>query len=408
MQIEREIRDIKLDDIDEIEWLKIRQSDNHDAEPNNLHHLGLSMATRATTPADPSAPCSPVVKSETISANSPTSWEDFLLRMPVGQLAPIRVIRYPYELQPLPKDYGLIFGYRRWQAAKQRGLTTIKAQVIHLSIQEYRDDKTRFYLLLMGFTENAEREPLSGMEYFKAVKRLKDKYEAIYPKSSKHFKHLTQTRNIRGHFESTTQQAPPSFNRALRRITKKSKRTIHEDLQIADLLSSAILDNRYKEPIHKSVALLLTEVPQDRQVIILDQLASQHLPFTTDNIKKAIGKSNKTYRKPPVSADSALTDGIPQIQPLNVSADGASLPDLAIVKATITLCLNLRHRFAWTPTTIREALPVFDDLLSALQTLTDYLRHEKAVLDGHPSKTVRTATQNDHQSNGRTLKLAHR
>lgn len=408
MQIEREIRDIKLDDIDEIEWLKIRQLGNQDAEQDNLHHLGLSMATRTATPADPSAPCSPAVKSETLNTDSPTSWEDYLLRMPVGQLAPVRVIRYPHELQPLPKDYGLVFGYRRWQAAKQRGLTTIKAQVIHLSIQEYRNDKTRFYLLLMGFTENAEREPLSGMEYFKAVKRLKDKYEAIYPKSSKHFKHLTQTRNTRGHFEGTTQQAPPSFNRALRRITKKSKRTIHRDLQIADLLSSAILDNRYKEPINKSVALLLTEVPQDHQVIILDQLASQHLPFTTDNIKKAIEIFNTDNRKSPVSATMALTGKSHQSNHLAPNTLNAPLPDLAVAKATITLCLNLRHRFAWTPTTIREALPVFDDLLSALQTLTDYLRHEKAVLDGHPSKTVRTATQNDHQSNGRTLKLAHR
>lgn len=238
MQIDRDIKDIPLNDIDEIEWLKIRQMEDRDAGHDDLTYLGLSMAT-PTLPTDQS------------STDNPISWEDFLLRMPVGQLAPVRVIRYPLEFRlSLPKDYGLVFGYRRWHAAKQQGLTTIKAQVIHLSIEEYRNNKIKFFLLLMGFTENAEREPLSGTEYLKAVKRLKDKYEAIYPKSSKRFKHLTQDRNTKGHFGQTNRQKPPNFNRAFRKIIKKSQQRIDEDIQIADLLTSAILNDRYKDPIH--------------------------------------------------------------------------------------------------------------------------------------------------------------
>lgn len=415
MQIERDIKDIPLNSIDEIEWLKIRQIENQGAEDNNLTYLGLSMATNATAPAAPK------------SADHPTSWEDFLLRMPVGQLAPVRVIRYPHELQPLPKDYGLVFGYRRWHAAKQRGLTTIKAQVIHLSIEEYRDDKTKFYLLLMGFTENTEREPLSGMEYFKAVKRLKDKYETIYPDSSKRFKHLTQGRNPKGHFTQANRQAPPSFNKVLRKITKKSQRRIEEDVQLADLLNRAILDDRYQKTITKSAALTLARIPHDQQIAVLDQLVASNLPFTINNIETAIHKSqhqgigipNRPDRQPTVNADSALTAqphnshhlAAGDIQTLRshdrqFPAGHNSLPDLTIVKAVVKLCLDLRHRFIWTPTTIEEALPIFDDLLSASQVLVDYLRHEKAVIQ---NRTCRTPTATPHDNNnGKVLKHVER
>lgn len=46
MQIDRDIKDIPLNDIDEIEWLKIRQMEDRDAEHDDLTYLGLSMATR--------------------------------------------------------------------------------------------------------------------------------------------------------------------------------------------------------------------------------------------------------------------------------------------------------------------------------------------------------------------------
>jgi hypothetical protein len=406
VQIDRDIKDIPLNDIDEIEWLKIRQMEDRDAEHDDLTYLGLSIATRTATPADPS------------SADDPTSWEDFLLRMSVGQLAPVRVIRYPPEVQlSLPKPYGLVFGYRRWHAAKQRGLTTIKAQVIHLSIEEYRDNKTKFFLLLMGFTENAEREPLTGTDYLKAVRRLKDKYEAIYPKSSNRFKHLTQDRSTKGHFASTNGQKPPNFNKVLRKITKKSQRRIEEDIQIADLLTSAMLDDRYKEPINKSVALLLAKISHEQQIAILDRLATQHLPFTIKNIESAInqcqrqsiGTPNTNDRKRTVNAESALTAdpndsndlaGIvhpPSRNTVHVPPHSA-LPDLTLAKTAIKLCLDLRHRFSWTPSAIKEALPIFGDLMSASQALADYLRHEQAILDGHISRTPSTSTA--HGSNG--------
>jgi len=392
MQLEPQIRDIPLNSIDEIEWLKIRQMEDRDSEDPNLTYLGLSMATKSATPADPS------------NADDPTSWEDFLLQMPAGQLAPVRVIQYPPELKlSLPKDYGLIFGYRRWHAATQRGLTTIKAQIIHLSFEEYRNDKIKFAMLLMGFTENAEREPLTGTDYFKAVKRLKDKYEAIYPESSKRFKHLTQSRNTKGRFAQTSGPAPTTFNKALQKITKKSQRRIEEEIQIANLLTSTILSDRYKGSINKSVALVLAKLPDDQQIAVLDQLTAQGLPITIANLEAAIHQSQPqpighsdtpatNDRNVTVNAESALTASPNDINdlaptPIMPSNDGARLPDLTMVKAIITLCLDLRHRFAWTPAAIGEALPIFDDLMSASQTLADYLRHEKAILDGHISRT---------------------
>lgn len=414
MQLEPQIRDIPLNSIDEIAWLKIRQMEDRDSEDPNLTYLGLSMATKSATPADPS------------NADDPTSWEDFLLQMPAGQLAPVRVIQYPPELKlSLPKDYGLIFGYRRWHAATQRGLTTIKAQIIHLSFEEYRNDKIKFALLLMGFTENAEREPLTGTDYFKAVKRLKDKYEAIYPESSKRFKHLTQSRNTKGRFAQTSGPAPTTFNKALRTITKKSQQRIDEEIQIANLLTSAILSDRYKGSINKSVALVLAKLSNDQQITILDQLTTQGLPITIANIESAIHHSQPqpignpdrpetNDRKVTVKPDSGTTANLNDINDLAKTAitpsnGSARLPDLTMVKATIALCLDLRHHFGWTPAAISEALPIFDDLLSASQVLADYLRREKAILDGHISRTPSTLkTRRSANETGQTLKPVER
>lgn len=42
-------------------------------------------------------------------------------------------------------------------------------------------------------------------------------------------------------------------------------------------------DDRYKEPINKSAALLLAKISHEQQIAVLDQLATQHLPFTIKN-----------------------------------------------------------------------------------------------------------------------------
>ncbi len=410
MEIEQKVRDIKLDDIDEIEWLKIRQiSNSHKDERDALHHLGLSMATqRATTPSQPA------------SQHTPANWEDHFLSTPIGQLAPIRVIRYPHELKlSLPKDYGLVFGYRRVFAAKQQGLTTIQAQVIHLTPDEYRGDKIRLYLQLMAFAENAEREELAYSDYFKAIKRLKDKYEATYPESSKRFKHLTQSRDAKGHFGHTDKQAPSSFNKELRKIIRKNPRTIREDFQVGNFLTYAVLTERYKELPNKSASLVLSQIPCNQQIVILDQLVAQHLPFTIKNIEaavvkyrqSAIGISDTSDRKVTVTADSAVTAspnksnrlGHNGIQAPSTAYD--TLPDLTIVATVINLCLDLRHRFTWTPTTTCEALPIFDDLLSASQILADYLRHEHAMLR---KRTSHTAPQNNGANKGALAHAHHR
>lgn len=317
---------------------------------------------------------SAIAPTRTGAHNNDPTWGEALLNMPIGQLAPVRVIRYPQELNRFGKDYGLIFGYRRWYAAKQEGQPTIKAQIILLTAEEYHDPKIIFQLQLMGFTENLAREPLTRFDFYKAVNRLKAQYDKAHPETTTRFKHLTQDKDTSGKFQKPTRKAPDTFANKLRKITKKSKSTIQEDIQIAELLNLAIFDRRYATPPKKSAALVLTQVEQEQQTVILNDLAAKSKPFTIQNIQaaiaklkgkhspdNAIGKPNNSNRKSTVTAESAVTADSPKskdlhhvsvLQQFPTPQDG--YPHLTLVPTITKLCLDLRQHYPWNLTTIER------------------------------------------------------
>lgn len=347
MEIEPHVKTLKLSEIEEIAWLKLRD------RTDTLHQLGLSIR-----------PCAPPPH-----PTSDTNLETLVLQLSVGQLAPIRVLRYPLELHHYGPPYGLIFGYRRYQAAKKANLDTIQAQVIHLTAQEYEDPTIRLMLLVMAFAENAHREPLTSTDYYHALQRLKDKYESLYPAASKRFKHLTQARNHQGQLASKSRQNPPSFTKLARTITGKDERRIREDIQLADIFTRALLQHRYEQPITKSALLILNRVPPEQQTAVLQQLESQHLPPTVENIEQAIAQSRRA--KPQSQTPEPRQQ---QEKPT------LTLPDLHTVKTVTKLCLDLRNNFPWTPAAVQQALPIFTDLALASQTLTDYLKQQAVSL----------------------------
>jgi hypothetical protein len=347
MEIEQHVRTLKLSEIEEIIWLKLRN------KTNTLHQLELSIR-----------PCAPPA-----TPSNGNSLEELMLRLSVGQLAPIRVLRYPLELHHYGPPYGLIFGYRRYQATKKANLDTIQAQVIHLTAQEYDDPTVRLMLLLMAFAENAHREPLSSTDYYHALQRLKDKYESIFPAASRRFKHLTQAHNHQGQFAPKTRQNPPSFTKLARTITGKDERRIREDIQLADIFTRALLQHRYEQPITKSALLTLNRISPEQQTAVLQQLESQHLPPTVENIEQAIARSRRA--KPQSQSPEPRQQ---QEKPT------LTLPDLHTVKTVTKLCLDLRNNVPWTPAAVQQALPIFTDLVLASQTLTDYLKQQAVSL----------------------------
>lgn len=414
MEISPQIQEIKVGSIDEVEWLKIRQTpDDPDTEQEALHHLGLSMKLPASQRSSATAAAAPQLQIATpcpaVHDNDPT-WGEAFLDMPVGQLAPVRVIRYPQELNRFGKDYGLIFGYRRWYAAKQEGLPTIKAQILLITAEEYHDPKIIFHLQLMGFTENLAREPLTRSDYYKAVKRLKAQYDKAHPETTTRFKHLIQEKDTSGKFQKPTRKAPESFAKKLRKITKKSKTSIENDIQIAEFLNLAIFDRRYATPLKKSAALLLTQLPQEEQTTILDELAAKGKPFTIHNIETAIAKSkakhstptpigntNRHHRKLTVNPDSGVTADSPKskqlhapskhtVEPIPTPHD--RFPNLTLVPTITKLCLDLRQHYPWNLTTIEAELPSLADLASASQLLVDYLREQRIALRDQDGKTT--------------------
>ena len=395
MDIEQTIKQLKVAEIDEMEWLKIRETaDDPEAEKQALHHLGLSMR-------------SPVHTTPHATPNSTaTSLEDLILSTPIGQLAPIRVIRYPRELNRFGKDYGLIFGYRRWRAAKKQGLPTIHAQVVHLTPEEYHNPQVRFWLRMMGFTENTAREPLSSRDYYKTVRSLKEQYQAIYPEASKKSHHLKQDRNPKGHLKGRTPNATPGFGASLAKITKKSQRMAEKDIQIADLLNLEVFDDRYSQPINQSVALLLTQLPHDAQTTILNRLAKKGQPFTIKNIQAAINKYHQTHpstattrnngdKRPTDTAQSAVSARHNKSRQFDndasqhIASNHTALPDLDAVKTMTKVCLHLRSRFTWSLPDILEALPPFADMAHAADLLVDFLRQEKLALEGGSNKELK-------------------
>src|SRR5574337_158064 len=331
MQIEQHVKTLKLSEIEEIVWLKLR------TKSDALHHLDASI--RPYTP--PPAP------------TTTDSVEDLMLQLSVGQLCPVRVIFYPTNLHRYGPSYGLIFGYRRYQAAKEAKLNTIQAQVIHLSAEEYQDPTIRFMLLLMAFTENAQRAPLSSIEYYEALHKLKEKYEALYPAASKKLKHTAQTRIKSGQFASTKHKRPPSFTKFAKAITGKNEQRIREDIQIADLLTQGVLTDRYDTPITKSALLA-------------------------------------THRSKPSQQTTPPIDPSPSSQQHEPPA--LELPDLNTIQATTRFCLQLRNEFQWTPETIAHALPILTDLMLASQMLTDHLKHHAPPLQKCRITTTSTTT----------------
>lgn len=363
MEIEPHVKTLKLSEIEEIAWLKLRD------KTDTLHQLGLSIG-----------PCAPPPH-----PTSDTNLETLMLQLSVGQLAPVRTLRYPLELHHYGPPYGLIFGYRRYLAAKQAKLDTIQAQVIHLTAQEYEDAAVRFLLLLMAFAENTHREPLSNIDYYRALQRLKDKYEALCPAASKQLKHLTQTRTNRGQFTSMTQKRPPNFTKLAQTVTGKSERRIREDIQLADLLTRGILATRYEQPVGKKALLAFDRLPEEKQAATLEQLQSQHLPLSVKNIARATDSSRRTTHKP----------GTPESCPQR-ETPVLELPDLDAVQAVTKLCLHLRNNFHWTPATVAQALPLFTDLALASQALTDHLRRHTSSSQNRDTAKASTTATNGH------------
>jgi hypothetical protein len=368
MEIDERIHNIPVGQIDEIEWLRLRQTPT-DASQEKLAIKALGRSVRDPRQAGaPQAGPKAGLQTALRQAFSPRKGADCddnpFASLPVGQLAPIRVIRYPTDLPRFGKSYGLVFGYRRLQAAKAEGIPAIQAQVIVLTAQEYQSPEVRLWLRVMGVAENIHREPLSTYDMAAAWKQLKEQYETLYPDTSHRAPHLRQQRDKKGQLRGPSASAKRSpFARHASRWSGVSERTIDEYIQIAEDINNAILDDLIQARVTKSAALALAKVPGEDQPKVLEALSSKGKPFTVENIETAAQRHLE--RKPGRPAASNDNETPP-------------LPDLSIWWEAAKLCMDLLHRFDWSPRTRDAALPAVAHLHGASGSLYRKLCQEKA------------------------------
>ncbi len=85
----------------------------------------------------------------------------------VGQLSPVLVRPHPQK----EGSFQLVYGYRRYQAAKKLGWSSLKAEVRSLSDED---------AVKIALTENVQREDLSDYEKAKIIEHIHTKYGKTY------------------------------------------------------------------------------------------------------------------------------------------------------------------------------------------------------------------------------------
>lgn len=149
-------------------------------------HLGLSALLGDTNPAPVTVIEPPVVLETALPAEEKTSSGDRITYLPINECMPgryqprrhmdekalaelVQSIQTQGVISPIvvrqtgDKQYEIIAGERRWQAAKKAGLKTIPAVVRVLSDQA---------AMVIGLIENIQREQLSALEEAQAFSRL--------------------------------------------------------------------------------------------------------------------------------------------------------------------------------------------------------------------------------------------
>lgn len=369
MEIDPQVREIPIASIQLIEWFPTRSADSHRLE---LDQLSASMKP-ITTPRSGQGPIPRSGQLPGSLIDIPSALHDTLdrslLALPMGQLAPIRVLKDPKEVSDA-KDYGLIFGYRRLLAAKQAGLATIHATIVRVSWDEYKDPSIRFRLVLMSFTENMSTVPLPEGDRIRMLSDIRTRYNALFP--ARVGKGSNPTNN-RGRFTSAPSSAPPRFDAAAAAVLNQRPQRIREDLQLADRLNSDLLDWLTDGSLTRSAALALAKVSPEQQTHVLNALARKQQPLTTANIDQAISQ---------ITRDRMPESGIRSDTPPHAPSDSTpSPPDLTIFSYATRHAITLRKDYQWTPEAASNALQTVFYAMTALDLLDQQL---KAVLAEEP------------------------
>lgn len=430
MHLDPRLVPIKVSEIEEISWLHYRRtSDDKARESQALRMLGNSLTPpvsggngRPSQPPEPSVPLLP----------PPTRAEDFsddlLSKIAIGQLSAIRVIRFPSDLIG-HKPYGLVFGYRRWEAAKLKGLPTLDAQVLILTSEEYRSERINLLLRLMAIGENEHREPLSARDRMFALKDCLERFQLLYPNvapkrgrpasapsavaksttpaaesaSAKRSPHPTS----RSASDTTPTPRPGSREHFLvvaSKVTNRSKKTIERDLYLADLLSRSLYTRMLHKNLTPKALSQLVRLPEKQQIDLLRR-TPKSTPITTATIRAELAKQSGTDPLP-AAHPLAPRPVCHHCKTCRITDAPADCPQVSTIIAQLqiaaVLCSDLNLHFKWTPLLRDLLLPHLSRLATAAQTLEGDLRNPERCAKIHPEATVALVPPGKSRTGGPT------
>jgi hypothetical protein len=410
MEIDLNITAIDINNILTIPRLQQRQTlDEPDAD------LALQVLARSLTPPAP-VPARATTKALAIRLpdlpDLPAHTEEFINSIHQGQILPIRVIRFPSEALK-PKDYGLIFGFRRLQAKKllvAKGLAppSIDARVIRLTHAEYLKDEILFQLYLQALAENQLHEPLNYKDKIKVFATAREWIQILYPELKRSGKTDTSPPTPKAvsptpvpgssskpqatHRPSTRGQKPGAA-RTAGTLTKVSERSSKQYKRVIDGLSRALMDKVTRDELSIRAADALVPLPKKQQLQLVRALEAEGITPTERAIRDHLRHKTPSAQKltpdspspPTLSTAKATCD---KCRTCCIADDPATCPSISNIlleleRATI-LCLDLNHHFRWTPKLRALILPRITKLSVCATSLEADLRDPEEFAKIHP------------------------
>ena len=237
------------------------------------------------------------------------------------------------------KDYTLIAGLHRLEAAKLLGWTEIECNVSSLE---------GLLAELAEIDENLVRRGLDYIDEGKQLERRKEIYETLHPETRRGKRNGQTSKNEPGSVLGVA-----SFSRDTAQKTGISPRTIEQKIQVAKNLTPETAEIVKEHGIGFKKALKLSRLAPEHQKEAVTQLVTGDVR-STDEYSPTLAESEPaeehTPKPPEVSAAPASrTDGYPTIRDLaadlkNPDKDRSSTPDTFIKSFSLSLqrfCQNV-------------------------------------------------------------------
>lgn len=220
----------------------------------------------------------------------------------VGLLNPITVDR----------DYTLIAGLHRLEAAKLLGWTEIECTVSSLEGLQAE---------LAELDENFIRSELTTVEYGELLLRRKEIYESLYPETKKGLAQAAgMNRAVGNHVGGTMHLTSKPFSVDTSEKLGVSKTTINRQIRIAKNLTPETREVIRHSGISKKTALKLTHLEPEQQIEAAKLLVAGEVKSVEEYLSAHVGiptsESQPMKEQPPAATEEHLTQGVSK------SADG--------------------------------------------------------------------------------------